>query len=67
MEKKIAADPASYEGGAAFVEGRFVPVGYRAVARRAVAQDGKSMTITFDRKGDDRRIHNVAVYEKVAD
>lgn len=26
MEKKIAADPASYEGGAAFVEGRFVPV-----------------------------------------
>ena len=37
------------------------------VARRAVAQDGRSMTITFDRKGDDRRIHNVAVYEKAAD
>ena len=36
------------------------------VARRAIAQDGKSMTITFDRKNDDRRVHNVAVYEKVA-
>ena len=37
------------------------------VARRAIAQDGRSMTITFDRKGDDRRVHNVAVYEKSAD
>lgn len=37
------------------------------VARRAVASDGKSMTITFDRTSNDLRIHNVAVYEKVAD
>jgi len=37
------------------------------VARRAVAQDGRAMTITFDRKNNDLRIHNVAVYEKVAD
>ena len=37
------------------------------VARRAIAPDGKSMTITFDRKSNDLRIHNVAVYEKAAD
>jgi len=37
------------------------------VARRVVAQDGRTMTITFDRKSDELRIHNVAVYEKVAD
>ena len=36
------------------------------VARRAIAPDGRSMTITFDRKSDDLRIHNVAVYEKIA-
>ena len=37
------------------------------VARRTVAQDGRSMTITFDRKNTDQRIHNVAVYERVGD
>jgi len=37
------------------------------VARRAIAPDGKSMTITFDRKSNDLRIHNVALYEKTAD
>ena len=37
------------------------------VARRAIAQDGRSMTITFDRKSNDLRVHNIAVYEKVAD
>ena len=37
------------------------------VARRAVAQDGRSMTITFDRKSNDLRVHNIAVYEKAAD
>ena len=35
------------------------------VARRVISQDGKTMTITFDRKSDDLRIHNVAVYDKV--
>ena len=37
------------------------------VARRVIAQDGRTMTITFDRTSNDLRIHNVAVYEKVAD
>ena len=37
------------------------------VARRVIAQDGKSMTITFDRKSVELRVHNVAVYEKLAD
>ena len=36
------------------------------VARRAIAPDGKTMTITFDRKNAEARIHNVAVYDKVA-
>ena len=36
-------------------------------ARRAIAADGKTMTITFDRKSDELRVHNVAVYEKIAD
>lgn len=35
------------------------------VARRVVARDGQSMTITFDRKNTDQRVHNVAVYDKV--
>jgi hypothetical protein len=35
------------------------------VARRAIAPDGKTMTITFDRKNAEARIHNVAVYDKV--
>ena len=35
------------------------------VARRTIAADGKSMTITFDRKSTEERIHNVAVYDKV--
>lgn len=37
------------------------------VARRTIAPDGKSMTITFDRKSTEARVHNVAVYDKVAD
>lgn len=37
------------------------------VARRIVAADGKSMTITFDRKSSEARIHNVAVYDKVSE
>jgi hypothetical protein len=36
------------------------------VARRTVAADGKTMTITFDRKSTEARIHNVAVYDKVS-
>ena len=36
-------------------------------ARRAIAADGRTMTITFDRKSDELRIHNVAVYDKIAD
>ena len=35
------------------------------VARRTIAADGRTMTITFDRKSQDMRIHNVALYEKV--
>jgi uncharacterized membrane protein len=35
------------------------------VARRAIAADGRTMTITFDRKSQDMRVHNVAFYEKV--
>lgn len=35
------------------------------VARRVISQDGKTMTITFDRKNDEIRIHNVVVYDKV--
>lgn len=35
------------------------------VARRAIAADGRTMTITFDRKSQEIRIHNVAFYEKV--
>ena len=35
------------------------------VARRTIAADGKTMTITFDRKSQEARIHNVAFYDKV--
>jgi hypothetical protein len=35
------------------------------VARRVISADGKSMTITFDRKDKDTPVHNVAVYDKV--
>lgn len=35
------------------------------VARRSIAVDGRTMTITFDRKSQEIRIHNVAFYEKV--
>ena len=35
------------------------------VARRVVAADGKTMTITFDRKSSETPVHNVAVYDKV--
>ena len=35
------------------------------VARRAIAADGKTMTITFDRKSSETPVHNVAVYDKV--
>ena len=35
------------------------------VARRVISQDGKTMTITFDRKSNEIRIHNVAVYDKI--
>jgi hypothetical protein len=35
------------------------------VARRVISPDGKTMTITFDRKSDEIRIHNVAIYDKV--
>ena len=34
------------------------------VARREISPDGKSMTITFDRKNADTPVHNVAVYDK---
>jgi hypothetical protein len=37
------------------------------VARRTIAPDGKTMTITFDRKSQEARVHNVAVYDKAAD
>ena len=36
------------------------------VARRTIAADGKTMTITFDRKSSETPVHNVAVYDKVA-
>ena len=36
------------------------------VARRTIAADGKTMTITFDRKSSDTPVHNVALYDKVA-
>ena len=35
------------------------------VARRTIAADGRTMTITFDRKSQEARVHNVAFYEKV--
>ena len=35
------------------------------VARRVIAPDGKTMTITFDRKSAETPVHNVAVYDKV--
>jgi hypothetical protein len=35
------------------------------VARRAIAADGRTMTITFDRKSQEIRIHNTAFYDKV--
>ena len=35
------------------------------VARREISPDGKSMTITFDRKNADTPVHNVAVYDKL--
>ena len=35
------------------------------VARRTIATDGRTMTITFDRKSQENRVHNVAFYEKV--
>jgi len=34
------------------------------IARRAIASDGRTMTITFDRKDADRPVHNLAVYDK---
>jgi hypothetical protein len=37
------------------------------VARRTISQDGKIMTITFDRTSSESRIHNVAVYDKVSE
>jgi hypothetical protein len=36
------------------------------VARRVIAGDGRTMTITFDRKSSETPVHNVAVYDKVA-
>ena len=35
------------------------------VARRTIAADGRTMTITFDRKSQEARVHNVAVYDKI--
>ena len=35
------------------------------VARRAISADGKTMTITFDRKSTETPVHNVAVYDKI--
>ena len=35
------------------------------VARRTISADGKTMTITFDRKSSETPVHNVAVYDKV--
>jgi hypothetical protein len=34
------------------------------VARRDISPDGKTMTITFDRRNADTPVHNVAVYHK---
>ena len=34
-------------------------------ARRRISPDGKTMTITFDRKSSETPVHNVAVYDKV--
>ena len=34
------------------------------VARRTISPDGRSMTITFDRKNAETPVHNVAVYDK---
>jgi len=34
------------------------------VARRTIAPDGRTMTITFDRKSTETPVHNVAVYDK---
>jgi len=34
------------------------------VARRVISADGKTMTITFDRKNADTPVHNVAIYHK---
>jgi hypothetical protein len=36
------------------------------VARRTIATDGKTMTITFDRKSQEARVHNIAVYDKIS-
>ena len=36
------------------------------VARRTIAADGRSMTITFDRKSQEARVHNIAVYDKIS-
>lgn len=36
------------------------------VARRTIAPDGRTMTITFDRKNAETPVHNLAVYDKVA-
>ena len=35
------------------------------VARRVISADGKTMTITFDRKSTETPVHNVATYDKV--
>ena len=35
------------------------------VARRVISADGKTMTITFDRKSSETPVHNVAVYDKL--
>jgi hypothetical protein len=35
------------------------------IARRVIAPDGNTMTITFDRKDNDRPVHNIAIYDKV--
>jgi len=35
------------------------------VARRAISADGKTMTITFDRKSTETPVHNVAVYDRI--
>jgi len=36
------------------------------VGRRTIAPDGRTMTITFDRKNAETPVHNVASYDKVA-